>query len=238
MTGFRQRQYASPLLSAPARRLAAVAIVCGVLILAGGAVLVHDQYADPLDRRGDVWAQTRLAGHRETLQLLADLGQKVALIVIVAVLCLACLAARRLNGAVLAAVGAPAACVATEKVLKPLASHLFVYAGYPSGRTTSYFALVATTAVLLARAPGGKTPLTLRTLRVTVVAAAVLVGCAVCVAVVALGDHRFIDTVGGAGVGIAVVLTATFVLDLPVSRRLLGLVSPTEPTRRPTEQST
>jgi membrane-associated phospholipid phosphatase len=234
----RQRQPARPLLSAQSRRPAAIALACAVLILAGGAVFVHDQYADPLDRRVDLWAATRFAGHGETLQLVADLGQKVEVIVIIAVICLACLAARRVNGAVLAAVGAPAASVATEKVLKPLAGHLYFYASYPSGHTTSFFALVATTAVLLAGPPIGKTPRTPRALRVMVVAAAVLVGCAVGVAVIGLGDHRFIDTVGGAAVGIAVVLTATFVLDLRVSRSLLGRTWPTRQTRRPTEQST
>jgi membrane-associated phospholipid phosphatase len=223
MTDSRQRQYARPLLSAQARRPAAIALGCAVLILAAGAVLVHDQYADPLDGRVGVWAATRLAGHSKTLQLVADLGQKVEVIVIIAVICLACLAARRVNGAVLAVIGAPAASVATEKVLKPLAGHLYSYSTYPSGHTTSFFALIATTAVLLAGPPSGKTPRMPRALRVTIVAAAVFVGCAIGIAVIGLGDHHFTDTVGGAAVGIAVVLTATFLLDLPFCRILLGL---------------
>jgi membrane-associated phospholipid phosphatase len=220
MTHSQRRQYASPLLSARARRPAAVALACAILILAGGAVLVHDQYADPLDRRVGTWAATRLAGHRTTLRLLADLGQKEAVIVSIAVLCLSCLAARRINGAVLATVGAPAASVATEKVLKPLAGHLYSYASYPSGHTTSFFALIATAAVLLAGPPADRVR---SAVRVATVAATVIVGCAIAVAVIGLGDHHFIDTVGGAAVGIAVVLTATFLLDLPASRRLLGL---------------
>jgi membrane-associated phospholipid phosphatase len=222
MTGSRQRGYARPLLSARARRPAAIALGCAVLLLAGGSALVHDQYADPLDGRFGVWAATRLAGHSKTLQLVADLGQKVEVIVIIAIICLACLATRRVNGAVLAVVGAPAASVATEKVLKPLAGHLYSYSSYPSGHTTSFFALITTAAVLLAGPPSGKPPRLPGTLRVTIVAAAVLVGCAIGIAVVALGDHHFIDTVGGAAVGIAVVLAATFLLDLPASRRLLG----------------
>jgi len=226
----RQRRYARPLLSVGARRPAAVVLACAMLVLAGGAVLVHDQYADPLDRWVSESAATRLAGHGKTLQLVSDLGQKADVIVIIAIICLACLAARRANGAVLAAIGAPAASVATEKVLKPLAGHLYPYASYPSGHTTSFFALVATTAVLLAGPQSGKTPRPSRILRVAIVAAAVLVGCAVGVAVIGLGDHRFIDTVGGAAVGIAVVLTGTFMLDLPVSRSLLALAWP---ARRP-----
>jgi len=226
MTHPRQRRPARPLLSAGARRPAAVVLACAVLVLAGGAVLVHDQYADPLDRWVSESVVTRLAGHGKTLQLVSDLGQKADVIVIIAVICLACLAARRLNGVVLAAAAAPAASVVTEKVLKPLAGHLYPYASYPSGHTTSVFALVATIAVLLAGPPSGNTARMPPTLRVTIVAAAVLVGCAVGVAVIGLGDHRFIDTVGGAAVGVAVVLTGTFVLDLPVSRSLLSLAWP------------
>jgi len=226
LTHFRQRQNACPLLSQWARRPAAIVLGCAVLILAGGAALVRDQYNDPIDREVGLWAASRLTGHGRTLQLVSDLGQKAAVIVIVAVICLACLAARRVNGAVLAAVSAPAASAATEKVLKPLAGHLYRYASYPSGHTTSFFALVATTAVLLAGPPNSQSPRTPRILRVMIVAAGGLVGCAVGLAVIGLGDHRFIDTVGGAAVGIAVVLTATFLLDLPVSRHLFALVTP------------
>jgi membrane-associated phospholipid phosphatase len=219
VTHGRHPEQAQPLLSAPARRLAGIVLGCAVLLLAGGAVFVHDQYADPLDRQVGLWAATRLSPHGEALRLVSDLGQKVEVIVVVAVMVLACLAARRVNGAVLAAVSAPAASVATEKVLKPLASHLYAYAGYPSGHTTSSFALIATAAVLLASPPGGTSR---RAWRVVIVAIAVLIGCAISLAVIGLGDHHFTDTVGGAAVGVGVVLAATFLLDLPVSRSLLG----------------
>jgi membrane-associated phospholipid phosphatase len=220
VTRSRHRQPVSPLLSGQARRPAAIVLACALLVLAGGAVLVHDQYADPLDRHVAEWAAARLNGHREALRLVSDLGQKVEVIVIIAALVVACLAVRRVNGAVLAAVSAPAAAVATEKVLKPLAGHLYAYAGYPSGHTTSFFALIATTAVLLARPPSGRSR---RAVRIAIVAIAVLIGCAISLAVIALGDHHFIDTVGGAAVGVAVVVAVTFLLDLPISRSLLAL---------------
>jgi membrane-associated phospholipid phosphatase len=227
MTYGRQRRYARPLLSAAARRPAGIALACAVLVLAGGAVLVHDAYADPVDRGVDQWA-ARLNDHAETLRLVADLGQEIPVIVIMAVILLTCLAARRVNGAVLAAVCAPTASVATEKVLKPLADHLYVYASYPSGHTTGCFALIATTAVLLL---GHVRSRARSALRIAVVVTTVLIGCAIGVAVIALADHRFIDVVGGAAVGVAVVLTAAFLLDLPVSRRMLALAWPTG--RRP-----
>ena len=221
MTHARHREQARPLLSAPARRLAGIVLACAVLLLAGGAVFVHEQYADPLDRQVGLWAAARLAGYGGAVRLGSDLGQKADILVISAVLVVACLAARRVNGAVLATVSAPAASVATDKVLKPLAGHLYTYATYPSGHTTAFFALVATTAVLLAARPAGPAR---RALRFTIVIAAVMIGCAMSLAVIGSGDHRPIDTVGGAAVGISVVLIGAFLLDLPVSRSLLGRV--------------
>jgi membrane-associated phospholipid phosphatase len=225
------RPYAdvSPLLPPPARRLAVIVLCSAVAVLAGGAVLVHGQYSDPLDRRVDLWAMAHLGGHGEALHLVADLGQKVGVTVIIAVICVACLAARRANGAVLAVVGAPVAAVVTEKILKPLAGHLYVNASYPSGHTTSFFALITTVAVLLTGAPASKVR---PAVRIAIVATGVLIGCAIGLAVIALGDHRFIDTVGGAAVGIAVVLLVTLLLDLPAGRRLLGLVWPARLARR------
>jgi len=220
MTRSRQRQYARPLLPDRARRPAAIILGCAALMLAGGAVLVHGRYADPLDRRVGAWAATHLAGLGDSLQLVSNLGGKVEVGVIIAVICLACLAARRVNGAVLAAVGAPAASIATEKVLKPLASHLYVYASYPSGHTTGIFALIATGAVLLAGPQVGRVR---PAVRIAIVVTSVLAGCAVGIAMIGLGDHQLTDTIGGAAVGVAVVLTAAFILDLPLSRSVLGL---------------
>jgi membrane-associated phospholipid phosphatase len=227
----RSGQCVRPLLSATARRPAGIVLACAVLALAAGALCVHDQYADPLDRWAGSWAD-RLGGHGAALRLAADPGQKVEVIVIIAAMILACLAVRRVNGAVLAAVGTPAAAVATEKVLKPLAGHLYVYASYPSGQTTSVFALIATAAVLLAWPPRTRVR---PALRFAIVATAALVGCAVSIAVIGLGEHHLIDTVGGAAVGVAVVLTAAFLLDLAASRSLLGRAWP---TRHPPAPST
>lgn len=207
-----------PLLSARARRPAGLVLTGAALTLAAGTLFVHAQYSDPFDRWAGSWASSHLGGYSGQLRLVAELGQKFPVIVIMAAMISACLASGRVNGAVLAAVSTPAAVVATEKVLKPMASHLAPYAAYPSGHATSVFALIATAAVLSAwpaRTRGRPA------LRFAILAAAVLVGCAVCIAVIGLGEHHPIDTVGGAAVGVAVVLTATFLLELPFSRRLL-----------------
>jgi membrane-associated phospholipid phosphatase len=224
-------QSADPLLPDQARRPAGIVLGCAALILAAGAVFVHDRYADPLDRWVGAWATSHLGQHGGALQLAADLGQKVQVVVIVAVIVLLCLAVRRVNGAVLAAVSTPAAAVATEKVLKPLAGHLYSYSTYPSGHATSVFAMITTVAVLLAGAPAARVR---RSVRIGIAAVAVLIGCAVSIAVVGLAEHNVIDTVGGAAVGVSVVLTTTFLLDLPVSRRLLAVVRLSRPGPAPT----
>lgn len=207
---------ARPLLPAEARCPAGLVLGCAALILAAGAVFVRDQYADPLDQRSDSWATSHLGQHSRALQLVADLGQKVQVVVIIAIVVVMCLAARRFNGAVLAAVSTPAAAVATEKVLKPLADHLYPYATYPSGHATSVFAMITTAALLLADPAAARVR---PGVRIAIIAVAVLIGCAVSIAVVGLGEHRVIDTVGGAATGITVVLIAAFLFDLP--RRLL-----------------
>jgi membrane-associated phospholipid phosphatase len=214
------RQQNHPLLPARARRPVGLVLAVAALTLAVGALFVHAQYSDPLDRWASSWAGSHLGGYSGQLRLVADLGQKVDVIVIIAAMILACLAAGRVNGAVLAAIATPTAAVATEKVLKPMASHLAPFATYPSGHATSVFALIATLAVLLAWPARARGQLALW---FAVLAATVLVGCGVCLAVIGLGEHHLIDTVGGAAVGVAVVLTAAFVIDLPASRRLLRL---------------
>jgi membrane-associated phospholipid phosphatase len=220
MTREGSRQDPRPLLPASTRRIASIVLAAALLILVGGTLLVLDKYSDPLDRHVDGWATAHLSGYGAELRLVAELGQKTATIVMIAIMLLACLAARRLNGAVLAAVGAPAASVITEKLLKPLAGHLYSYASYPSGHTTSFFAVIATAAILLS----GTSASRIRSVgRIAIVVAAVLAGCAVAIAVIGLSEHHFIDTVGGAAAGTAVVLMATFLLDLPASRRLLSL---------------
>ncbi len=110
----------------------------------------------------------------------------------------------------------------TEDVLKPLVNE--PYAAYPSGRTTGAFALIAIISVLLAQPPRwmpqrGRMSRRRRSRRSGRMRSSG-------VAAVGLNDHHFTDTVGGATVGTGVVLTATFLLDLPVVRKLLALAYP------------
>jgi membrane-associated phospholipid phosphatase len=86
------------------------------------------------------------------------------------------------------------------------------------------FALAAICAVLLVNPPRRQVPGTVRLLLIFM---ALLLAAAVAAAMVAMGAHRFTDAVGGAAVGIAVVLACALTLDLVASRR------PREPAAPP-----
>jgi membrane-associated phospholipid phosphatase len=106
-------------------------------------------------------------------------------------------------------------------VLKPLVDES--YSAYPSCRTTGAFALITIVAVLLAQQSRS---MPWSGCRLAIVVASALVGCAVCVAAVGLNDHHFTDTVGGAAVGTGVVVTTSFMVDLPIVRTQMALVCP------------
>src|SRR5271165_7132989 len=189
--GLRQKPRVAALLPPSARRPAGILLACSALVTAvGGYVCARGTYGDPLDGPIDSWIIAHLGRYGRELQLAADLGQRTQVVVMTSVLVLACLAVRRVNGAILAATSVVAAGVLTEKVLKPLVHES--YSAYPSGRTTEAFALIAILAVLLAHP---SRPASRSIWRIAVSAAAVLVGCAVCVATVGLNDHHFTDTV-------------------------------------------
>jgi membrane-associated phospholipid phosphatase len=137
-------------------------------------------------------------------------------------LALGCLAVRRLSGALLAVIGVLLASALTEAVLKHLVHRTITvnhFLTYPSGHTTGTFALSTALAVVLLRPRSGRPR---PVVRIAAVAVAVVVSCLVGMAMIGLDFHYFTDTVGGAGIGIAVVLGCAFLLDLELVRRWLG----------------
>ena len=95
----------------------------------------------------------------QKLHDVTDIGQGITLLVLTLALILACLAARRLNGALLTAVSLAVASVLTELVLKPLIGETIgrpAVLSYPSGHTTTAFTLTAVIVVLLADPPSGR----------------------------------------------------------------------------------
>jgi undecaprenyl-diphosphatase len=211
---------ARPLLPSGARRPAAVIAVCCLAVtVALGGLTARSSKPGRLDATVDIWIQRVFGAHHGTMLLVEDVGKPAEVAVLTLVIVLACLAARRLNGTVLAAVSVVMSVVLTEFVLKPVFGRtLGGYLVYPSGHTGRAFTLAAVVVVLLLNPPRRQ----LRpALKVAVAAGVTLVGTAVAVAMIALHAHYFTDTVGGAALAIGVVLTTTLLLD---AGRLHGLM--------------
>jgi undecaprenyl-diphosphatase len=216
----RPAQSPQPLLPLSARRPAAViAAGCAVVTLVLAVLVAGASRPDGFDRAADTWLIARLAARHRELVLLMDLGEPVQVTVMTVLLAAGCLAARRVNGAVLAAVTVPATAALTELVLKPLVGRTLGSSEvYPSGHTSRAFALAAVLVVLLLRPAGAPGR---RVLPRAVMAVSVLLAAGVGIAMTSLGYHYLTDIIGGAATGGGVVLTATFLLDPPaVLRRL------------------
>jgi membrane-associated phospholipid phosphatase len=189
-----------------------------VLVLA--VLVAHTSGPDVLDRVVDDWLKGQLGGHPRVLILLMDPGEPMQSVILTALVAAACLAARRLQGAVLTIVSALLASGVAELVLKPLVHRtLGTFVVYPSGHTCRAFALATIIVVLLLSPPK-------RTIRpavkIAVAALLFLGGCAVAVAVICLDFHYFTDTIGGAALGAGVVIATAFVLDTARVRGLLA----------------
>ena len=212
-------QYPAPLLPAGTRRPAAiVATGCLVLVALLGTISAHQGHGDAVDRTVDSWV-IGLGIPRHILSLVSRIGGLTAVTALTAALAAACLAARRVSGAVLAVSGVALASALTELVLKPVVHRTITgYLAYPSGHTTGLFALASAIAVvMLAPRSGRPHP----AVRIAVIGAAVVVASAVGIAMIGLQYHYFTDTVAGAAVGTGVVIGVAFLLDLPVARRWL-----------------
>jgi membrane-associated phospholipid phosphatase len=208
---------ARPLLPPGARRPAAViAVCCALITLVIGILVTRAAHPDALDRSVDAWIRARVAGHVRALTLVEDLAEPAQVAVVTALIVLACLAARRVKGALLAAISVLLAAGLTEFVLKPLFDrHLNGYLVYPSGHTCRIFTLAAVLTVLALNPPRRRPP---RVVKIAIAVAGALAGTAVAVAMIGLGYHYFTDTIGGAALGIGVVAATTFLLDRYVSR--------------------
>ncbi|HEY2640394.1 MAG TPA: phosphatase PAP2 family protein [Streptosporangiaceae bacterium] len=221
----RQSQVARPLLPPRARRPAAlVSVGCIAITIVLGVITAHSSHPGAVDRAVDAWIQRGVGGHRRTLHLLEDIAEPAEVAFLTLAVVVACLVARRVNGAVLT-VGSLAVSVAlTEFVLKPLFDRtLDGSLVYPSGHANRAFTLAAVLVVLLLNPPGRRRS---RALTIPAAAAAALVGSAVAVAMIGLNYHYFTDAVGGAALAIAVVAGVSLLLDAKPMRRRLRLASP------------
>ena len=201
---------------------AALLAVCAAVTAVLGIRIAGRGLPGWLDSAFDPRIQAGLGRFPSLLNWLPDIGTLGPVALMTLALILACLATRRWTGAVLAAIAVPAATGLTEYVLKPYVGQA-IGQSYPSGHATSMFALAASCAVLLVHPPRRQVPGVVRFLLVLM---AVLLAAAVAAAMVAIGAHRFTDAVGGAAVGIAVVLACALTLDLAASSRHRGNSTP------------
>jgi membrane-associated phospholipid phosphatase len=213
----------SPLLPSPGRRPAAVIAACCAVITAVFAVLAENRSRpDALDRPVDSWLHGHFGADGHALTPLSNLGGGLDSLLVTIIIVLACLAVRRLSGAVLAAVSALAVAGLIEFVLKHVVHEtLNGDLVYPSGHTASVFAAATVITVLLLN-PSRRVPRPAVTITVTAILA--LVSCLVGAAMISLNYHYFTDTIGGAAFAIAVVIAVTFLLDTAVVRRWLAAV--------------
>lgn len=204
----------------PARlRPAAAALLaaCVAVTLALGMRFASQTRAGWLDSAVDAQARAGLGRHPAVAGLLVRLGDTGPVTVLIMLLVLACVAARRWRGSVLAAAAVPAAAALTEFVLKPLIHRTLHGAlSFPSGHATSMFALAVVSAVLLADPPGRRGSAAVRLL---LAGGALLTAAAVSAAMVGMGFHYFTDTVGGAALGTAVALLSALIIDWAAASR-------------------
>jgi membrane-associated phospholipid phosphatase len=219
-----QRSLASPLIPPSARRPAAVVALCCLAVGVVIAILVaHTSSPTPVDRPVDSWLLSHFGTHLPTLSTqVANLGGLRESTIIIAVIVLACLAVRRLNGAVLAVVSGIAVAELTEHVVKPLVHRTLTgFLVYPSGHTASAFTAATVVTVLLLNPPRMR-PRPALTIAVATLTG--LVGCFVAAAMISLAFHYFTDAIGGAAIAVAVVIAVAFLLDTRVVRQWLAAV--------------
>jgi len=198
------------------RPAALLLAACVAVTAALGVAFAGHRGPDGLDSAVDRRIMNLLHYAPALVNRVAEIGDKGPATVLTVILVLACLAARRWSGAVLAAVAEPAASALTEYVLKPLVGRIDQGAlSFPSGHATGMFALAGVCVVLLADPPRRRLPAAARASLAVLV---LLLASAVAIAMVALGWHYLTDAVAGAAVGIGVVLACTLTLDLMASR--------------------
>ena len=199
--------------------LVAGSVLVAVSLLAALAVAVAPG-PNGLDRWG--FDLIPVAGRPGLAVRITDLGDPVVLVA-GAVLAALVAAGRDRAAAVAAAVGPLLAVVVVEYLFKPLVGrHFEGVLSYPSGSVADVAALATAWAVAVPRA-----------VRPWVVAAGALVTVAMAVAVVGLRWHYPSDALGGAVLGVGIVLVVDGLAHLPRCLRWLGTPPvPAPPSRR------
>jgi membrane-associated phospholipid phosphatase len=200
-----------PLLFPAARRGAAALAAASVLVTGVlGLLLAGHSGAGRVDGWIDGELDARLGSHPH-IAVVINLGNPLWVVPICVVIAAACLAARRFRAALLVAIAVPLAGGLTDYVLKPLVDRTnYGSLTYPSGHTSAVAAM-AVAGVVLLTGPGR--PALPAAARWLLSAALLALIPWVAVGLVIAHFHFFSDTIGGAGVAIAVVLGTALALD-------------------------
>jgi membrane-associated phospholipid phosphatase len=224
-------------LIAPGARRAVVAVIalCVADVAALGIRYAGHRSAGPFDASVDHWFTSHLGLTSVPLTALTWLGDPGPVVLITAIMALACLWARWWRGVALAVLAIPAANGLTEDVLKPVIDRTIEgLLSLPSGHTTAAFSLATVAAVLFSRTRVGHRRRTSRLLMAVAYALAV----AVAVAMVAQGFHYFTDTVAGVGTGVAVPLIGALLIDTVADRWAARAAEPSPVPDHPTDIDT
>jgi membrane-associated phospholipid phosphatase len=197
------------------RRLRPVVVATSVVAAAGVTVLglayTGTSSAGRIDGAFDRWLIAHLGTHVTLVRALADVGNPVPIVLATLVLAAVLLRLGRARAVVLTVTAPVVATLLTELVGKPLVDRTHAGgASFPSGHATATCAvlLVLVVVVLDQRPPRLPT-----WLQVAVCLAAVALAGMVCAALAAAQYHYVSDTLGGAGVAVASVLTLALIID-------------------------
>lgn len=200
-----------PLLSPVGRRRAATLALACVIVTAGlGAAFAGHAGPSAVDRWADGPIISGLDGIPH-VGVVARLGTLDLVVPICAIAVIASAAFRRYRPALLVIITVPVVIGLTEDVLKPLIDR--TYTGsltYPSGHTAVVTTMAAAAVVVLTGPARPALSARARRLLVTGILAVIPV---VAVALVVIHFHYLTDTIGGAGLGAAVVLVTALALD-------------------------
>lgn len=216
-----------PLLPGSARPWGGLVVSgCAVLVAVLGVLFAHQGSAGSFDHAVDAPLIGWLGHYPGALPWLALPGSLIGATVLSAVTVVACLAAGRLNGAVLAVVTVPCSVGLAEGLFKPLVHRTYLgVLTYPSGHATAVFAVAAAVTLVAAGPARPHIAGWSRSLRVTAVAVAWLLGVVVAIAVIGLRWHYLTDTIAGAALGVGTVWALAFILDLAAVRRWLAALT-------------
>jgi membrane-associated phospholipid phosphatase len=190
----------------PVAGLAALGVVVVTVL---GLRFAGDTRAGHVDHAVAGLVNLRHGAARTVGQGFADLGSPLLVAVVLLLLATVAFAARGPRGLALALVGPLLAMITTSLVLKPLIDR--THGGelaFPSGHTTAVASMSLAAGILLLG--WVVVPSALRWAGAVVLT---LLAVAVAVSMVGLGDHYPTDTVGAAGVALAVVLLVALGVD-------------------------